>query len=144
MSWREASEDDLAATLSKKEIDAYRALPGWGGGDPVETLIKRTAALVRSFCRRNTGMKFSPVAYEMPEALISPAMDYAAYDLLKRLPLKVGEDRRLAREQALDLFKDVAANRLTPESFGEEEPTQSTEAVSPLVAKRAHPRRLLD
>jgi hypothetical protein len=57
----------------------------------------------------------------LPEGLISPAMDYAAFDVLKRLPVEVGAARVKAREEALLLFEDVAQDKVTPESFGEDE-----------------------
>jgi hypothetical protein len=48
-------------------------------------------------------------------------MDYAAFDVLKRLPVEVGAARVKAREEALLLFEDVASDKVTPESFGEDE-----------------------
>ena len=54
----------------------------------------------------------------LPESLVSPAMDYAAADVLKRMNVPLNEDRRKARERAEELFRDVAAGKYTPESDG--------------------------
>ena len=54
----------------------------------------------------------------LPESLVSPAMDYAAYDVLKRINVPVSEDRRRARERAENLFERVATGKFTPESDG--------------------------
>lgn len=139
MAWRRPTESDLAATLSQKEIETFRQSSGLEGGDPVADLLLRTAETVRSFCRSCPGLRLGP-AGTLPEALVSPAMDYAAYDVLKRLPVKVGDDRRRAREDALALFEKVAAGRVKPESADE---TGGAAAGAPL-AGRARPPRLLD
>lgn len=113
--WRKPTESDLAATLSQKELDTYRQSSGVDGADPVADLLSRTAEMVRGYCRSNRSLKVSSVPGSLPEGLISPAMDYAAYDVLKRLPVKVGEDRRLAKEAAVALFEKVADGKVTPE-----------------------------
>ena len=46
------------------------------------------------------------------------AMDYAAFQLLKRLPLPIAEARTSAQSSALRIFGDVAAGKLSPESYG--------------------------
>jgi hypothetical protein len=116
--WRKPTLEDIAATLSAKELEAFRSSTSFEAGDPVEALIQRTAEMVRSYCRANRALKVSPAEGELPESLISPAMDYAAFDILKRLPLAIGEDRRKARDSALELFEKVSQNKITPESFG--------------------------
>jgi len=120
MGWRTADEADLAATLSQAEIDAFRASGAADGTDPVARLLARTAAFVRGFAARNGNVAEGPPG-TLPESLISPAMDYAAADVLKRVGVPLSEDRRKAREDALKLFRDVAAGAYTPESDGAEE-----------------------
>ena len=122
MAWRIPDRRDIAATLNQKELDEFQAHPDFlSDADPVADLIKRTAELVRGYIRdgrrRNRNVSMSPHAYEIPESLISPAMDYAAYDVLKRLPLGINEDRKNARQAALDLFKEVANGNYTPEPY---------------------------
>ena len=141
MAWRRPTVSDLAATLSQKEMDAYRQSAGFDGADPCDRLVGRTCAMVRGYCQAGR-VKLSGAAEEIPESLVSPAMDYAAYDVLKRLPVPVGEDRRRARDQALELFQAVASGDFVPEPPDEEAPG-STTAAMPAHAD-ARPPRLLD
>ena len=116
--WRRPDEDDLAATLSQREIDAYRQSASPGGSDPVARLLSRTAALVRGYVATNGKVARMGPPGTLPESLVSPAMDYAAADVLKRVNVPLNEDRRKARERAEELFRDVAAGKYTPESDG--------------------------
>jgi hypothetical protein len=120
MAWRAPTTADLIATLSKAEVDAFDQSVPASASAPSEDLVARTASFVRGFIRRNHHVRLGP-AGTLPEGLISPAMDYAAYDMLKRLPVEVGAARVKAREEALLLFEDVASDKVTPESFGEDE-----------------------
>ena len=49
MGWRAVDENDLAATLSQREIDAFRRSGGVDGSDPMVRLLSRTVAFVRGF-----------------------------------------------------------------------------------------------
>lgn len=121
MAWRAPTTSDLVATLSQAEVTAFDQSAATGSTTAAsEDLVARTASFVRGFIRRNNHVRLGP-AGTLPEGLISPAMDYAAFDVLKRLPVEVGAARVKAREQALLLFEDVAADKVTPESFGEDE-----------------------
>ena len=139
MAWRTLTEQDLAATLSADEIGKFRRSHP-DGADPVADLLSRTAELVRAYCRANRSVRVPAGAGLVPESLISPAMDYAAFDVLKRLPLKVGEDRRKARDDAVALLESVAAGRVTPESADEE--LDAAAAGSPAAAPPCPPRLL--
>lgn len=141
MAWRKLFEDDLAATLSVDEIAKFRRSAPHGGADPVADLLSRTAEMARGFCRANRSCRVAAGAGLVPESLVSACCDYAAYDVLKRLPTPVGEDRRRARDQALDLFKAVAKGDVTPED--PEEAADAVPAGSPAAAP-ASPPRLLD
>ena len=114
--WRTVDENDLAATLSQGEIDAFRQDASLDGSDPVARLLARTVAMVRGYIATNGKVRRMGPSGTLPESLISPAMDYAATDVLKRIDVQLNEDRRKARERAEDLFKDVAAGKYTPES----------------------------
>lgn len=121
MAWRAPTTADLIATLSKAEVTAFDQSAATGSTTaPSADLVARTASFVRGFIRRNHHVRLGP-AGTLPEGLISPAMDYAAFDALKRLPVEVGAARVKAREEALLLFEDVAQDKVTPESFGEDE-----------------------
>ena len=115
MKWRAVDETDLAATLSQEEVDAYRASGPVDGSDLVARLLSRTVAMVRGYIATNGKVAKMGPSGTLPESLISPAMDYAAADVLKRQNVELNEDRRKARERAEDLFKDVAAGKYTPE-----------------------------
>lgn len=114
--WRTVDENDLAATVSQGEIDAFRQDASLDGSDPVARLLKRTVAMVRGYIATNGKVRRMGRSGTLPESLISPAMDYAAADVLKRIAVPLNDDRRKARERAEDLFKDVAAGKYTPES----------------------------
>ena len=138
MAWRAPTTADLIATLSKAEVDAFdQSVPTPGQGQsamsPSSDLVARTAAFVRGFIRRNHRVRLGP-AGTIPEGLISPAMDYAAFDVLKRLPVEVGAARVKARDEALLLFEDIAANKVTHESYLEEEDGAVEEAFPAFAA----------
>lgn len=141
MAWRTPTIRDIAATLSQKELDTYRQSPEFQTGtDPVADLLRRTAAFVRNKIRRNGQVKMSPAADEIPESLISPAMDYAAYDILKRQPVKLTEERQKARDQAIAEFDKIARREATPEDYNESE--GGIGKAKPKFAPR--PYRILD
>jgi hypothetical protein len=136
MAWRKPTLADIEAVVSVDELDAYRQSSSFGGADPVEALLATTAEMVRGYCRANRTVAVSPTAGEIPEGLIAPAMDYAAFDILKRQPVPIGQDRRDARSQAIDLFARVAKGEVSPESHG-----GGGAAIEPIVSV---PERILD
>ena len=119
--WRAVDENDLAATISQAEVDAFRRSASLDGSDPVARLLQRTVALVRGYVATNGKVARMGPPGTLPESLVSPAMDYAAADVLKRVNVPLNEDRRKARERAEELFRDVAAGKYTPESDGADE-----------------------
>lgn len=139
--WRELTESDLAASISQKEMDVFRQSAGADGSDPIADLLARTAEMARGFCRANRSVRVAPDPGLVPASLIAACCDYAAYDMLKRLPVPVGEDRRRAREQALELFRAVARGEVTPEAAYDG--MDLAGAAAPLAAG-ACPPRLLD
>ena len=137
MAWRKPTLADIEAVVSIDELDAYRKSSTFGGADPVEALLATTAEMVRGYCRANRAVAVSATPGEIPEGLIAPAMDYAAYDILKRMPVPIGQDRKDARSQAIALFERVAENKMTPEAPGD----GGGAALEPLVSV---PERILD
>ena len=117
--WRTIEESDLAATISQGEIDAFRRDGALDGSDPVARLLERTVAAVRGWISCNGSVRMGP-AGTIPAALVSPAMDYAAFDLLKSQAMEVNETRTRARERAEQLFEKIATGVFKPESYSED------------------------
>ena len=113
--WRKPTENDLVATLSRQEVDAYRKDFEI---EAVEQLLADTASYVRSYIRSNGTVRMDPDESTLPASCISAAMDYAAYKLLKRRNVKVNESREKAYDDALTYFRDIASGKNNPESFG--------------------------
>ena len=132
--WRTVDENDLAATLSQQEVDAYRHSASLDCSDPVARLLSRTAALVRGYIATNGKVARMGPSGTLPESLVSPAMDYAAFDVLKRVNVPVNEARRRARERAEDLFRDVAQGKYTPEADGADDAASTDGPAIEVVA----------
>lgn len=124
MSWRRPTEDDIIATISVAEIEAYKQSANWDR-DPIEILCNRAAAYARDAIRTNGNVVMSPDEREIPESCISPAMDYLALDIAKRIGGAATEERREARKEAAAYFERIATGKLIPESYN-----ASGEAVS--------------
>ena len=139
MSWIKPTREDLTATISSEEIDAFSASADFS--DVVDANLRRTVQLVRGYVRAG-GVKLPADESLMPPSLLASAMDYAAYDLLKRFSVEISEPRRRAREDALSIFKEVGAGRMAVEP-NEDEDGSSAVAVSPMTAPPT-PARLLD
>lgn len=140
MDWVTLSEADLAATLSQREIDAFRQDASTDGTDAVQALLDRTAATVRVYLASNTAVRLPADPTAIPPGLVSPACAIAAYDILKRLPVPVGEDRKAAKDEAMEMLSKIASGQLTVAAPDE---TQNAVASAPKTAP-ATPRRLLD
>ena len=120
MAWRVPDIDDIYATLTKDEVEIYRTSANWTE-DPIKRLLTRSVAFVRGKLKANGNVRMSPNADEIPEGCISPAMDYLAFDILKRLGVKISEERKEARREAVRFFERVADREETPESYGKSE-----------------------
>ncbi len=128
MSWRRPDIDDIYATLTKDEVEIYRTSANWTE-DPIKRLLTRSVAFVRGKLKANGNVRMSPNADEIPESTISPAMDYLAFDILKRLGVKISDDRRDARRQAIAFFEKIASGEMSVEDYGE-----SVEANKPRIS----------
>ena len=127
--WRAATEDDLKKSISDTEVEAYRAAAVEGSTDPVADLILRTVRLVRGYMRANRRIRLSADEALIPDTLIAPAMDYAAFDVVSRVPVDNTEDRRIRRQQAIAVFQAVAADHFYVESFEPEDEAASGSAA---------------
>lgn len=142
MAWRKPTIRDLTAKLSQAEVNAFRKYPDFAtAADPARDILELTASFVRGFCRRNEQVVLSPEEYTIPESLMSPAMDYAAFDVLKRLALAPGEARVKAYEEAISLFKSIASGEYIPESWYEDGEERNESSNRALPSIHAAPRR---
>ena len=139
--WRKPTEEDLVATLSRAEVDAFKA-DGSFSSDPVQQVLARTVEMVRGKCATSPAVRLCPDVETIPGSLMAAAMDFAAYDVLTRLNVEVNEDRRRKREWAQAQFDAVASGKLSVESWSADAPS-STPSGTPASAP-ATPFRLLD
>ena len=142
--WIEVTEADLAATISQSEIEAYRRSGSHDGRDCVADLLSRTVAVFRSWISCNGAVHLGPPG-TIPEGLVSPAMDYAAADLLKRIDRPLNEDRRRARERAEALCEKISQGVFAPESHTPSGTADdSTRPATAPAFAAPNPVRLLD
>jgi len=134
--WRRLTENDLVATLSRREIDSYR---NDFEIDPVPVLLADTAAWARGYIRSNGNVRMDPDELSLPASCISPAMDYAAVKILKRINLEPADIRKQARLDAIEYFGNIAEGRVNPESFSADE-TEPTGGSCAVVIQNARPR----
>lgn len=146
--WRKPTKEDLEKSLSATEVAAY-SRAAKGTADPEEIVadvLTRTVDTARGYIRSNPKLTLSPDAGLVPEGLIAPIMDIAAYDLIKRLPVTISETRTSARNEALRLLRDVASGAYFCESFGQPESAKSGAAVAssspPRIFTQESQRRL--
>ena len=130
MAWRKPETRDLTAKLNQRELTAFKQHPDFASmADPASDILEQTAEMVRGYCRSNRQLRMSPHLGTIPEGLISPAMDIAAFDVLKRINVTPNEARKAAWEKALDLLEKVASGACIPESWAQDE-TGETDAAS--------------
>lgn len=135
--WRTPDREDLEATLSAAEAAAFTRRPD--GGSAWRRLLERTCELARDALRSNGRVRLSPEPHALPGGCVSKAMDYLAYDVLKRLDLPLSEARAEARRAAEEYFAKVAAGQVTPESYGSDG-TGATGGPAIEVVAEARPR----
>lgn len=106
MAWRTIKEDELTASLSAAEIEAYRRSAQFG--DPVADQIRAVAAYVRGVVRSSPArVRLAADPLAVPESLIVPAMDYLRHSVLTRMNYEVNASRTLAYNKACELFEQV-------------------------------------
>lgn len=139
MAWRKPTNDDLVGTLSQVEVDGFRLSPDFSSQtDPAERVLADTAELVRGYLRKleNKGaIKIHPEDGYIPSGLMNPAMDIAAFKMLKRFNLEPTEARKRAYEEAMQTLRDVGNEMMIPESYTDEAATEEEleDAVAGIV-----------
>lgn len=139
--WRKVTMDDLAATLSEKEIRVF------GSNDNADETtvgqqVANTVSAVRGYIRSGRKCRMPDDETLLPDMLVAPAMDLAAYNLLKRFNRVPNEARTKAYEHAQSLFERVAAGSIVPEDYGES-PSEVAPQSSPARPSFRRKRRLL-
>ena len=129
MAWRKVSESDLIASLSQKEVDAFRKSAEFEN-DPVERLLAGVVAKVRGYIRASRTVPLDPDESTIPEALVTDAMDYLRYEILTRMNVVVNESRTKAYERAVETFKEVANGTFKVEPGVEPVPSGTVAAPS--------------
>ena len=138
--WRTLTRDDLISKQSEQEANAF-SKKAWSI-DPIPPILEMTADFVRDACRSNGNVRLSPELHSIPGGTITKALDYAIYDLLKRIGVPIGKDREKAREKAEIYFDDIAKGKINPESYGVADTAQSGGPAVSLAA--TYPDRLGD
>ena len=150
MSWRKPDNEDLTATLSQVEVDEFNNSPDFRSqNNASERVIADTAELVRGYIRKleNKGaIKMHPEDGYIPSGLMNPAMDIAAFKMLKRFNLEPTEARKRAYEEAMQTLRDVGDERMIPESYieqmTEEQAEDAVTGIVPLTAMEFNPHTL--
>lgn len=138
MAWTQLTRDGLVATLAAREVDAFGQSSDFA--DAVAATLAQTADAVRGFVRAG-GRKVPGDGGLVPPSLVPFAYDFAAFRLLKRFNVPVGEDRRRAYDAAMDIFGKVAAGAMAVEPA--DDAGDATSATLPAFVP-ARPERRLD
>lgn len=139
MAWRKPTRDDLVATLSQVEVDAFEQSKEFQTqANVVERIIEDSAELLRGYLRRlenQGGLRIHPEDGYIPNGLMNPTMDIAAFKILKRFNLEVTNARQQAYDEAMKTLRDVAAQRHMAESYVDASDTEqeNLEAVTGMV-----------
>lgn len=139
MSWKKPTNEDLVATLSQVEVDQFNNSPDFQTqNSPSERVIADAAEMVRGYLRKleNKGaIKIHPEDGFIPQGLMNPCMDIAAFKMLKRFNLEPTEARKRAYEEAMQVLRDVGNELMIPESYTDEAASEEVkeDAVSGIV-----------
>jgi hypothetical protein len=139
--WRKLTEDDLVATLSRREVDGYK---DDFEIDAVAVLLADTTAWARGYIRSNGEVRMDPDETTLPASCVSPAMDYAALKVLKRLNIEPKEVRKTAYKEAIAFFREVAERKIHPENFDEASADAEKMLATAPAFSAPTPKRLLD
>ena len=116
MAWRKPTQEDLVARLSQTEISAFTRASTFET-DAAEGVLAQTAAFARDAMRSGGRCRLSPTDGEIPEGLFRPVIAIAILDLLNRINANPNEARREAARAGESYLGEVAAGKITPESY---------------------------
>lgn len=124
MAWRTIAENDLLQKMNSSEFDAV--------ADVVDGVIEQVVDMVRGYIASNPRNTLDATAATLPERLIGPACSVIvvdAYSSQGGMLIDLGETRAKAKDEALRLFRDVAAGRFSIEDA--ETGEEGTETIPP-------------
>lgn len=139
--WRKISRDDFTATLSEKEIRVFGQNENYDE-QTIDQQLANTVSAVRGFIRSGRKCLMPEDPTLLPDMLIAPAMDVAAFNLLKRFNRVPNEARTKAYDRAQSLFEKVAAGQIVPEDFGENPGDVVPDKLTPIPKIRKRNRVL--
>ena len=131
MAWRKPTQDDLTARLSQDELDAFAVSAGFSS-DVVDGVLAQSAAFARDAVRSGGRCRLSPEDGAIPEGLFRPVLAIAVLDLLNRFSVQPTEARREAAKAGEAYLGEVAAGKITPESYAAEDAVEA-KGVGPLA-----------
>lgn len=138
--WAKPTLENLRANLSEIETQAF------GQEDlddaPLLQQLKDTVSSVRGFVRSGRKCRMPSDEELIPDFLISPAMDIAVFNLLKRHRVPANESRTKAYDRACALLEKVGVGQIVPEDYGENAAEVSPDNQTPLPAFRRRKRVL--
>ena len=119
MAWKKPTLEDFFATLDAEEAALF-ARNEQDDQAPIDQQIAMTVSHVRGFIRSGRKCRMPSDESLLPDMLITPAMDFAAFNLLKRLRRNVNESRTKAYDRACSLFEKIGTGTIVPEDYGED------------------------
>lgn len=153
MAWRKPTVQDLTATLSQVEVEMYQQSPDYDTGEkPEERILADTAELVRGYLRKlsNHGhLRIHPEDGYVPSGMMNALTDIAAFKLLKRFSIDVSDPRKKAYDEAMQILRDVADEKMMPEDYvdpdaTEEESINAAASVIPVYCMDFNPHTLCE
>ena len=113
-SWKQITEQNLVAALSRREVEAYRRD---FEVETVDLLIADVTAEVRDYVASNGNVRMDPDTRNIPPSCVAKALDILAIRVLKRINVQPVQVRIDAAKSAEEYFQKIAEGRITPQSY---------------------------
>lgn len=128
--WKQPTESDVLGVLNALETAAYKRAAVAPGQNVLADILTQVVNHCRGYIADNKANKLA-AGLTLPERVIRPAMHMVRKDLLTRLNLEVGEDRRRDATEALRFFERVADGKVAIElPTGETDRSSATPAIT--------------
>lgn len=124
MAWRKPTQEDLTVRLSQDEVDAFAASSSFQT-DTTEGIIAQSVAFARDAIRSGGRCRLSPEDGTIPEGLFRPVLAIAILDLLNRFSIPPTDARREAARAGEAYLGEVAAGKITPESYAADDAVEA-------------------